>query len=661
MADVNKAAEIRERIQILAGRHASGDMEAGTQLAEMYLLGGGELDSEYVRAYETVSTVLKGAKVPPRAYTVMGILLANGYGVPKDEVKAREYLQKAADAGDMKAPRHLGEMDLANENYDEALSEFRTGADRGDITSQFHLGEMYEQGLGVPADLREAVSWYRLAARRGDHVSRPASDALKRLLIFDPAAGKKEVFEHGDFRVEYRAWRDLPYCKNPKDPIQKLNIFVPDAYLSEELESSEACGSGTKTPPIFLPNSVGGYMPGPAEEPGIDRFGQVNALAQALKRGYVAVSGGIRGRESKGFDGEKYVGRAPAFIVDYKAIVRYLRSNADTIPGDTERIVTNGTSAGGALSALAGATGNSADYEPYLKEIGACDARDDVFAASCYCPIHNLEHADMAYEWLFADEHDYHSMDFVMTEDGPRPVPKEGTLSEKQVRVSKKLKAMFPSYVNSLGITDDDGKPLTLDEAGNGSFRDYVASQVLMSAGREMAHHDTAQKMASFMVAGSEVEKQGYLGEALDFPAFVKAITRMKPTPAFDALDASTAENREFGDEEGNNRHFTASSLENTEVKAQMADPKLVRMLNPTAFILSAIEGRKDSDVAQHWRIRHGAYDRDTSLAIPVILARLLKKAGKDVDFALPWGMPHSGDYDLEELFGWIDGIVKQG
>ena len=32
---------------------------------------------------------------------------------------------------------------------------------------------------------------------------------------------------------------------------------------------------------------------------------------------------------------------------------------------------------------------------------------------------------------------------------------------------------------------------------------------------------------------------------------------------------------------------------------------------------------------------------------------------GYDVDFFLPWGLPHSGDYDLEELFDWIDGICK--
>jgi len=83
-----------------------------------------------------------------------------------------------------------------------------------------------------------------------------------------------------------------------------------------------------------------------------------------------------------------------------------------------------------------------------------------------------------------------------------------------------------------------------------------------------------------------------------------------------------------------------------------MADEATVRIMNPLSFIGSA-------DTAPHWRIRHGAFDRDTSLAIPVILATVLQNKGFDIDFALPWGLPHSGDYDLREQFEWIDSVCK--
>ena len=34
---------------------------------------------------------------------------------------------------------------------------------------------------------------------------------------------------------------------------------------------------------------------------------------------------------------------------------------------------------------------------------------DDIFAASVYCPITDLSHADMAYEWIFSGVNTYFS------------------------------------------------------------------------------------------------------------------------------------------------------------------------------------------------------------------------------------------------------------
>jgi hypothetical protein len=41
-----------------------------------------------------------------------------------------------------------------------------------------NLGRMYERGRGVPADLEQAVAWYRKAAAAGDEKAR---ENLKRL------------------------------------------------------------------------------------------------------------------------------------------------------------------------------------------------------------------------------------------------------------------------------------------------------------------------------------------------------------------------------------------------------------------------------------------------------------------------------------------------
>ena len=37
---------------------------------------------------------------------------------------------------------------------------------------------------------------------------------------------------------------------------------------------------------------------------------------------------------------------------------------------------------------------------------------DKIYAASAYCPITNLKHADAAYEWMFGAQSEYEKMDF---------------------------------------------------------------------------------------------------------------------------------------------------------------------------------------------------------------------------------------------------------
>ena len=80
-----------------------------------------------------------------------------------------------------------------------------------------------------------------------------------------------------------------------------------------------------------------------------------------------------------------------------------------------------------------------------------------------------------------------------------------------------------------------------------------------------------------------------------------------------------------------------------------------------TSWTVMTYIGTNDARTAQHWRIRHGAIDRDTALPIPAILALKLQNSGKSVNFASPWGKGHDGDYDLKALFDWIDGICKTG
>ena len=451
----------------------------------------------------------------------------------------------------------------------------------------------------------------------------------------------------GEECLDIRAFRSRIYVDKPVNKeFQQMNIFAPEIYY----QGGEINGYSIETAPIFMPNMVGGYMPGEMGEPaGLPwKKEEANAIFRALKHGYVVATPAIRGRVQQNESGE-YTGKAPACVVDYKAAVRYLRHFADDIPGDTEKIITNGTSAGGALSALMGATGNHLDYDLYLEEIGAAKERDDIFAASCYCPITNLEHADMAHEWQFLNVNEYHRMHMKMDEGGrPSFTPDDGEMTEAEIKVSAELAKMFPDYVNSLGLKDDNGNELVLDETGNGSFKEYMKGVILASAKRAMeSGADVSDKKWIVMKDGVPVD--------MDMYEYAKDITRMKTAPAFDALMMNSPENDLFGSSDINMRHFTEYGVKNSYAKGKMAENIVIKMMNPMDYI-----NDDDAVTAKYWRIRHGECDRDTSLAISAILTLKLKEAGCQVDYHSPWNVPHAGDYDLDGLFEWIDMICSQ-
>jgi hypothetical protein len=469
-------------------------------------------------------------------------------------------------------------------------------------------------------------------------------------LQFDPSDYKSATAEVNGKVVRYRAYEGIVYVQHPVDTkYQSMNIYVPEEYFE-----GKSIGAFTaQTAPIFLPNQVGGYMPAEPGKPSMQtRPGATtsspNAILVALSRGYVVASPGARGRTTKDADGS-YTGKAPAAIVDLKAAVRYLRYNDASMPGNAEKIISNGTSAGGALSLLLGASGNNPDYEPYLAALGAAPARDDIFAVSAYCPITNLENADAAYEWQFSGVNQYQRLQ--ITRDTSFQIQRNlvsGTLTAEEIALSEALKSLFPTYLNGLQLRTGDGRLLTLNPDGSGSFKDYVASLLQASAQKALEAGQDLSQIDWLTVQNNRVV-------AVDFDRYVRAIGRMKVPPAFDGLSLDTAENELFGTSMVNARHFTAFSLQRSKVQGTLAPAQIVRMMNPLNYL-----GATGTQSAKYWRIRHGTADRDTSLAVPVIMATKLQNAGYAVDFALPWNQGHGGDYDLDELFAWMDKISIQ-
>ncbi|NWG52582.1 MAG: sel1 repeat family protein, partial [Hydrogenophilaceae bacterium] len=99
-------------------------------------------------------------------------LYERGEGVSGDLARARQWAERAAQAGHVQAMYALGLYCARGEGgaKDEATAFhwFRLAAGFGHRDSQFHLGRCYREGCGVRADADEALVWLLLAARQGD-------------------------------------------------------------------------------------------------------------------------------------------------------------------------------------------------------------------------------------------------------------------------------------------------------------------------------------------------------------------------------------------------------------------------------------------------------------------------------------------------------------
>lgn len=295
-------------------------------------------------------------------------------------------------------------------------------------------------------------------------------------------------------------------------------------------------GNMNGTPPAGMngtpPNGVIGGVPG-GNSSGVSRNTDL-----ALAAGYVVVEPGCRGRDNQAADGT-YYGKASTAIVDLKSAIRYIRHNTGIMPGNPDWIISTGVSAGGALSALLGASGNSHLYDAYFQELGAADEEDRIYASADFCPITDLDHADLAYEWEFG------------------ATPFNGELVDQDL--SQLFKKSFSEYQASLNLEGGNGfETITVD-----NYAEYLVKTYLIPSANKYLLAWTAEERNTYLGNNSWITWSDNLA-TFTFEDYVRHVGRMKSLPAFDTFDPSAAENSLFGNATTNARHFTNFSLRHT-------------------------------------------------------------------------------------------------
>ena len=492
------------------------------------------------------------------------------------------------------------------------------------------------------------------------------------------------------------------YLAEPLSTEQRISVYVPE--------------TATKDSPVVLCVNNSGWMANSyasrtkVNQDDADTVGEYSAhddkdkVGMILSRGYVLVSYGCRGRNDKPGDDGLYRGHSPATVADTKAVIRYLRANDALLPaGDLDRITITGTSGGGALSTLIAASGDSTDFFPELCAIGAAGiARegdgyvstlsDAVYAVIAYCPITDLPHADMAYEWTYKNARAaLEDVDFNTDPEG-KPIVNY-TVKNYTVypEVSEYLAGLYAEYVDGLGLELDDGAPLT-----SKNLRDATVALMEAEIAESIEEIGVEQMMAD-VDAISKNEKDGLgskdwltIAEDGSFTydydkhlLWTAANKGLKVVCAFSnkGLWNTTNEDSLFGATAYEYSAFEPYSWDNdmkagngcglddtgltwdefmqTEEGAFLA--KQLRMSNTLEYLWDT-EGDDAGTKAAHWYVRYGMNDRDSSFALETILRYSIYGCADitDTSFEFAWLKPHAGDYDVTEAYAWLDEALAQ-
>ena len=208
-----------------------GYVNSMVNLGMCYRSGWG-VSQDYIKAGEWYEKAADAGD--DDAMRELGVLYANGQGVAQDYAKAREWYEKAADKGDAAAMTSLGVLYHNGlgvaQDYAKAREWYEKAADKGDATAMRNLGVLYANGQGVAQDYAKAREWYEKAADRGE------ADAMRILgVLYDSGQGVAQDY------AKAREWYERAAEKGDAAAMTALGVLydngqgvVPDYAKARE-------------------------------------------------------------------------------------------------------------------------------------------------------------------------------------------------------------------------------------------------------------------------------------------------------------------------------------------------------------------------------------------------------------------------------------------
>jgi TPR repeat protein len=171
-ADPDKPADAKGTREIAASDIATAikfcKIASATSRRALYGLGRAYAANRQMP--EAISAYRKAAdKGSTSAMVELGVLLATGSGVPKDEAQARKLFERAAEAGNARGVTNLAALPSAGGAPSDPVKA-RSLLSRAAETSteaQYQLGLMTAEGIGGPQDDVAARALFEKAAAQG--------------------------------------------------------------------------------------------------------------------------------------------------------------------------------------------------------------------------------------------------------------------------------------------------------------------------------------------------------------------------------------------------------------------------------------------------------------------------------------------------------------
>lgn len=479
--------------------------------------------------------------------------------------------------------------------------------------------------------------------------------------------------------------KGIYYSKNiTNEEYQTMLVYVPKAYINADgsINTKASVGSYTAlTAPIILENNCAGWKSGSAG----------SADTSYLKQGMIYISIGSRSRDAVSADGTVHTGKAPTPVADIKSGIIAIRANADAFPGNTDRIISVGTSGAGEMSSVIGITGDMPEYYEYMYNSGAIGVTknadgtysskysDAVYAAQCYCPIADIENADLAYAWMFYDSK--------VNANGRAgfPVGDGVEFTEFEKQLQQKMAEAFVDYVNGLGLVDENGTMLTLTGLREGTYYDAILNAVSNALNAAINNGELTKADLKNTSSWLKGKKGSY--KVTDLAGFIDNtnLVRIKDIPGFDTIvgirDLQEAD--AFGTETDSYNNFSASvaavleknkaefskyegyneEAVNAYIKGSKSEAvaEQTNLMNATEMLLGT-NGYKLVNPAKYIRTRNGTADPHTSFTIAFNLTTAATMKGLDADYGLVWGMEHGNAEGISTgtMIDWVKNIVPE-